>query len=273
MLLSHIYDATHEPRCALQIVRPGILSKPVRMAAAIHLYRKLTGDLSSSKAGLSADIEGIRRKRMGVANTPSAALRRWLSEMPSSCASQGPWCDDHRCWTHICGCQSRSGIRTSSRLEPSGELRHESRASSSPAVARPESCNAIERDAGSGASRDLRLSSGAWSSPRQSSPRRPRAQTPPPSSYARSSRNSIGELTRPTGRNTANFASKVVAHEVTIRRQAASQGQGADGDRSWHKHRMIIDETHALSMPTPGPGSYDTDGDKEMATSRRSSHM
>ena len=108
LVLWHAYQACHPSdgaSCALQRMKPfAILSKPVRMAGTVELYRKLTGDESTPSKALIEEANVIARKCRAAPRTPSAALRRWIRDMPLACQPQGPWCEEHKQWKHCCGC-------------------------------------------------------------------------------------------------------------------------------------------------------------------------
>ena len=93
LLLLQCYQACHartdtaHPPCALQQVKkmpqPGQLwTRPLRLAAAVDLYRKLTGDLSSESAALGKESEAAAKKAESTTGTPSFATRNWLGEPP-----------------------------------------------------------------------------------------------------------------------------------------------------------------------------------------------
>ena len=96
LLLLQCYDAAHtraggqyQP-CALQKARPApkpgqMWTRPLRMAAAIDLFRKLTGDVSAASEALSTEAEAIAKRRDAVgAHTPSLATRTWFGEPPTA---------------------------------------------------------------------------------------------------------------------------------------------------------------------------------------------
>lgn len=70
-------------QCALQIVWPDeVLTKAVRLAATVDIYRGLTGDMTTPDQALADHALLVGKKRNFAHNTPSASFRRWLNEPP-----------------------------------------------------------------------------------------------------------------------------------------------------------------------------------------------
>ena len=100
LLLLQCYDAAHtrtggsyQP-CALQQARPApgpglAWTRQIRIAAAVDLFRKLTGDLTASSESLAAEAEAISKRRDAVNNTPSQSMRRWFAEPPLAATNRG----------------------------------------------------------------------------------------------------------------------------------------------------------------------------------------
>ena len=266
MLLWHAFDATHGPGCALQQVKHhtrycgAIMSKSVRMAAALELYRKLTGDLSTPSKLVMAEADAIAKKRQAGANTPSASMRRWLNELPLSCSQQGPWCNEHLMWNHSCGCSTIPDAlpRAASPRAPSPPPppRPFIAAMRSPKPAPRKPGDTVFHSPGPGAyhtssgdmHKNVRLASRpspAFAGPTQREvPRgqspgrqfsRPRSQTPPPGVRDLTALESIARSTRFKGQATAAFASRTIAHEDRVERQ----------------------EDHGTLKTDPGPGAYE----------------
>ena len=203
LLLLQAYDATHNrPQgkyqpCALQQIKKGLMmNRPVRLAATVDLFRKLTGDLLTPSEALGSEAEAIARKRDGAGHTPSASMRRWLGETPLCCVAQ-----------------AQHGSFGASRL---------------PAHASPGGGGCGADTWYHTSSNDLSRKSERLSrSPAQSvafasRTGRPRAQTPPPFGSVRAARsgsspspasynssaNTMARSTRNTGRQSAAFASR-----------------------------------------------------------------
>lgn len=96
LLLLHCFEATHttpgEPPCVLeQIAPPEItLTKELRIAATVDLFRKLTGDWSAAGEALRYEAATIARRKTMSRRMPSVGLRRWLAESPTACKPPSP---------------------------------------------------------------------------------------------------------------------------------------------------------------------------------------
>ena len=73
----------HSPVCTLQLIWPDeTLTKAVRLAATVDIYRGLTGDMTTPDQALADHALLVAKKRDFAHNTPSAGFRRWLAEPP-----------------------------------------------------------------------------------------------------------------------------------------------------------------------------------------------
>ena len=69
--------------CALRLVWPDEqLTKAVRLAATVDIYRGMTGDMSTPDHALAEHALLVAKKRDCAHKTPSAIFRRWLAEAP-----------------------------------------------------------------------------------------------------------------------------------------------------------------------------------------------
>lgn len=273
MVLWHAYDATHAPGCALQEIKYGtkfsgaIMSKTLRMAACLELYRKLTGDQSTPSKLLSAEADAIAKKRQAGHNTPSASMRRWLFEIPLACSQQGPWCEVHRTWKHVCHCPTVADPlpRSSSPRAASPAPQRPVLGMRSPSPAPRRAPEDPSFSPGPGAyhtsghfdmAKNIQLSSRpspafagptAREMPRGSSPgREPRSaraalnHTPPPGVQDLTQLESIARHTQFKGQGTAAFSSRT------------GIAMGA------HQDRIVRQEDHGtLHGSAPGPGAYE----------------
>merc|ERR1719506_1676034 len=81
-LLLKVYAACHGEGCLLQKLSPGVISSERRAATAVDLWRRLTGDTTSTEKELMKEALSAQRKHSMV-GTPSTSHRRWL-ESPLS---------------------------------------------------------------------------------------------------------------------------------------------------------------------------------------------
>ena len=266
LLLLQCYDAAHtraggfyQP-CALQQVRKGMMmNRQLRLAATVELYRKLTGDGSTPAEQLSKEAEAIAKKRDAARNTPSAALRRWLGDVPLASTAQASL-----------GVIAVSGRERTSRSVPGTSVSTETARAQATAAMQAEFSPqtpgpGFYHTSQSNMAENVEVSrkSAAFIAPASSSRRR--SQTPPPGrplpfdfhsprtprspqppaqgvgspAFYYSNHNTIGKRTRSTGRNSAAFASRTIAHEVELPKQ---------GPYGVEEHRSL----------TPGPGEYET---------------
>ena len=76
--------------CSLELVWPDEkLSKEIRMACVVDIYRSLSGDVTTAEEALAGEASLIARKRDQANNTPSAPFRRWMAEPPLNKLSAG----------------------------------------------------------------------------------------------------------------------------------------------------------------------------------------
>ena len=270
-LLLQAYDAAHtrpggryQP-CALQQVRKGQLWSPAsRLAVTVELFRKLTGDIASSSDAIGNEAQAVARKRGTANRTPSAGMRRWLAEPPLGTNNQaafGSMAATPGREAPVDGGSSaaapagRGAAASNSRLPRVASL--DSARRSSPGLESPSTPGpGFYRTSMSNMGRQAeRYSKSFHQTPAFAKPTTPNARAkspfgangaaapPTPQSYSApygTGRDTISGRTANTGRGSAAFASKTIAHEVAV------------GPKE---------------LASPGPGEYHTDAEDLSASS------